>query len=410
MNVEQVTKYGRSFSIVRVPYVFKLFMQELQTMNIRMALITEDNVNQFDSMNFSANISLLSGLKTPNDIIKQIIENKDADEIVKRNKNVFRKIGEQKYTPDYDKPDVLPTISPSVAQRTASIGEARTPVEEETYVEAWHNVPEAPYDNMYGSPEGSPVANPYGSPEGSPLANPYGSPEGSPLGTPDLRVPGIVFADSVNNLPPGYNSEGKVLYNEETGADYIFDPSIGHYIDPLTQKIVIRKDFVQQQQQPTFKIGDIVYLMSSASSPNQWTITNIMDKNIILENTGTKAAKVVSADEITHTPPMSGGAVQQTSRSAIHEGTPSGITFAPNIIIASGDNSQITAPKPVINEQPHIDFDKPLIKTTQTTGSSSDNSYSNDSLSGDKSSGDKSSTQDLSSGDLSTGGFVVKMV
>jgi DNA-directed RNA polymerase II subunit RPB2 len=410
MNVEQVTKYGRSFSIVRVPYVFKLFMQELQTMNIRMALITEDNVNQFDSMNFSANISLLSGLKTPNDIIKQIIENKDADEIVKRNKNVFRKIGEQKYTPDYDKPDVSPTISPSVAQRTASIGEARTQVEEETYVEAWHNVPEAPYDNMYGSPEGSPVANPYGSPEGSPVANPYGSPEGSPLGTPDLRVPGIVFADSVNNLPPGYNSEGKVLYNEETGADYIFDPSIGHYIDPLTQKIVIRKDFVQQQQQPTFKIGDIVYLISSASSPNQWTITNIMDKNIILENTGTKAAKVVSADEITHTPPMSGGAVQQTSRSAIHEGTPSGITFAPNIIIASGDNSQITAPKPVINEQPHIDFDKPLIKTTQTTGSSSDNSYSNDSLSGDKSSGDKSSSQDLSSGDLSTGGFVVKMV
>jgi DNA-directed RNA polymerase II subunit RPB2 len=400
MNVEQVTKYGRSFSIVRVPYVFKLFMQELQTMNIRMALITEDNVNQFDSMNFSANISLLSGLKTPNDIVKQMIENKDAEEIVKRNKQVFRKIGKQEYTPEYAKPDVLPTITPPNPSNVGIL-EAKMPLEEDVYVEAW---PETSYDNPYGSPVASPVDNPYG----SPVDNPYGS----PISESSIRVPGIVFTDSVNNLPPGYSSQGKVLYDEETGADYLFDPSIGHYIDPLTQKIVIRKDFVQQQQ-PTFKIGDTVYLTSSASSPNQWTIKNIMDKNIILENISTKAAKVVSADEITHTPPMSGGTVQQTSEPMINGGIPSGITFAPNIIIASGDNSQITAPKPNMNEQPHIDFDQPLIKKFGSNSSTRDSS-TRDSSTSDLSTRDSStsdlSTSDSSTNDLSKGGFIVKMV
>tara|TARA_Y100000389_G_scaffold188065_2_gene210129 strand:+ start:5336 stop:9838 length:4503 start_codon:yes stop_codon:yes gene_type:complete len=40
------TEFGRSFSIVRVPYAFKLLIHELQTMNIQMRVITEDNVDQ----------------------------------------------------------------------------------------------------------------------------------------------------------------------------------------------------------------------------------------------------------------------------------------------------------------------------------------------------------------------------
>jgi DNA-directed RNA polymerase II subunit RPB2 len=52
-NIEHITKFGRSFSLIRVPYAFKLFMQELQTMNVRMSIITEDNVNQFDHLQFS---------------------------------------------------------------------------------------------------------------------------------------------------------------------------------------------------------------------------------------------------------------------------------------------------------------------------------------------------------------------
>ncbi len=50
LNVVNISKYGRNFSIVKIPYAFKLLMQELQGMNIQMRLITEDNIDQLLSL------------------------------------------------------------------------------------------------------------------------------------------------------------------------------------------------------------------------------------------------------------------------------------------------------------------------------------------------------------------------
>jgi hypothetical protein len=60
MNIENITRFGRSFSVLRVPYSFKLLMQELQAMNINMRIITEDNIDQLTSMNFSNNANNLA--------------------------------------------------------------------------------------------------------------------------------------------------------------------------------------------------------------------------------------------------------------------------------------------------------------------------------------------------------------
>jgi DNA-directed RNA polymerase II subunit RPB2 len=57
MNLEVISKYGKSFSIVRVPYSFKLLMHELQVMNIQMRIITEDNIDQLTSMNYARTIN-----------------------------------------------------------------------------------------------------------------------------------------------------------------------------------------------------------------------------------------------------------------------------------------------------------------------------------------------------------------
>jgi DNA-directed RNA polymerase II subunit RPB2 len=35
INIKNISKYGRDFSIVKVPYCFKLLMQELQVMNVQ---------------------------------------------------------------------------------------------------------------------------------------------------------------------------------------------------------------------------------------------------------------------------------------------------------------------------------------------------------------------------------------
>jgi len=45
-NIQVETRFGRSFSIVRIPYSFKLLMQELQALNIQMRIITDANVDQ----------------------------------------------------------------------------------------------------------------------------------------------------------------------------------------------------------------------------------------------------------------------------------------------------------------------------------------------------------------------------
>ena len=58
-----ITRFGRSFSVVQIPYSLKLLIQELQTMNCVMRIITEDNIDQIESMSFSDNYKILSGQK-----------------------------------------------------------------------------------------------------------------------------------------------------------------------------------------------------------------------------------------------------------------------------------------------------------------------------------------------------------
>jgi hypothetical protein len=55
-SVIHMTKFGRSFSIVRIPYCLKLLMQELLVMNVQMRIITEDNIDQLPSMSYSNNV------------------------------------------------------------------------------------------------------------------------------------------------------------------------------------------------------------------------------------------------------------------------------------------------------------------------------------------------------------------
>ena len=61
-NIVQKSRFGRDFSIVRVPYAFKLLMQELKTMNVQMRIITEDNVDKLTSL-FNENLNPYQALK-----------------------------------------------------------------------------------------------------------------------------------------------------------------------------------------------------------------------------------------------------------------------------------------------------------------------------------------------------------
>lgn len=58
LNVKYVTQFGRSFSIIRVPYCLKLLMHELECMNVSMKLITdESDIDYFTPTQYSSNIT-----------------------------------------------------------------------------------------------------------------------------------------------------------------------------------------------------------------------------------------------------------------------------------------------------------------------------------------------------------------
>ena len=60
VRVEKITKFGRDFSVVCVPYSFKLLLQELKTINVEMRIITEDNIEQLENLSYSKNIEKLT--------------------------------------------------------------------------------------------------------------------------------------------------------------------------------------------------------------------------------------------------------------------------------------------------------------------------------------------------------------
>jgi len=59
MNIKNLSNFGRSFSIIKIPYSFKLLIQELLVMNVKLVIITDDNIDQVLSMSYSNNINKL---------------------------------------------------------------------------------------------------------------------------------------------------------------------------------------------------------------------------------------------------------------------------------------------------------------------------------------------------------------
>ena len=74
LHIDNVSQFGRNFSIVKIPYSMKLLMQELLAINISMRIITEDNIEQLENMSFSNNIDLLLQRKNvdPKEIVQKI--------------------------------------------------------------------------------------------------------------------------------------------------------------------------------------------------------------------------------------------------------------------------------------------------------------------------------------------------
>jgi hypothetical protein len=72
--LDTMTKYGRRFSVISIPYSLKLLIQELAAINVQLRIVTEDNLHQIDSMAFSDNLNRLTldPNMTPENLVKEM--------------------------------------------------------------------------------------------------------------------------------------------------------------------------------------------------------------------------------------------------------------------------------------------------------------------------------------------------
>jgi len=78
--IQNITKHGKEFSIVQVPYTFKLLMQELLAMNVQMRIITDENIDQLTNLSYTIKSYSLREDENEKPILEKL--SKDGLEVV----------------------------------------------------------------------------------------------------------------------------------------------------------------------------------------------------------------------------------------------------------------------------------------------------------------------------------------
>ena len=132
--IKQISRFGRSFSMVRVPYSFKQLIQELQVINVQMRLITDDNVDNLLNMTESNNINKLLKIKTDSTDLSYLLAAHLENQTKRAN-------GEIEMKPILDKMEELKKEAPIVQVREPP--KVNAPVETNPVIGVdWNNMEE----------------------------------------------------------------------------------------------------------------------------------------------------------------------------------------------------------------------------------------------------------------------------
>jgi len=93
MRIKTISRFGRSFSILKIPYSLKLLIQELQAMNVVTRIITDDNISQLSSLSYSNTFhNSTENLETS---MKQYLEKLRISYLTDKKVDITRDIGER---------------------------------------------------------------------------------------------------------------------------------------------------------------------------------------------------------------------------------------------------------------------------------------------------------------------------
>ena len=225
-NIKNLSKFGRSFSILRIPYSLKLLIQELQVMNVQMRIITEDNVDQLLSMSYSNNITKL--MQLPDDMdLKEVIDKYASN--IRQSISIHNK-KEQRFSESVEIPDPVTIDSESSEEQPLQ---------------------EINIQDINGSPQyaiGSPAYSPGSSvSQGSvlPASPPYIP--GSPAYSPGSVVPN--YSNGLQNVSPPYvpNMATPPPYNPNLPLYQPVLPVAAHVLAPPIKPTSLDNTLIQNQ-------------------------------------------------------------------------------------------------------------------------------------------------------------------
>jgi DNA-directed RNA polymerase II subunit RPB2 len=252
LRLERITKYGRSFSLVSVPYSFKLLIQELQTINVQLRVITDDNINQIEHMSTNHNIEKLTSkgatVKTLTEMIKENIANS-------RGKRIF--------TPDDN--EYTPTPERSHDTMGNSIGTENS--------ESYHpSIGTETSESYHPSIDSIPF----------------------PDSSPDVSIPSPDFPDSYYADSANTSLESNSLSTQSTGVipqspDYSPPPHPDLGIGGSLQDTSLQDTSLQDT---SLQLGGRVCLRDDIEHPTRpWKVSHMGDKFITLHALHTEGLK-----------------------------------------------------------------------------------------------------------------------
>ena len=311
MNIENITKFGRNYSVVAVPYSLKLLLQELQTTNIQLRIITEDNIKQIENMSYSNNINKLMQITDKSEFLT--VTKTVPDQIVFNIKYALKMAEKEPKglkTPSLEMPESpqLPNVSPAYEPNEAELETLFKNANNSNSPQYIPYDPNVPYTSI---PRGPYTAY---SPDFSPK-----SPNFSPK-SPDFSPPEDMQNSVTSGLPPS---------NEQNLS----------------------------QLASTFNIGENVHYRGDSNNNRLWTITYIGDRFLNIETPGAEPLLVTALDiyrqgDFTYNSPYAENlfeeqnTLQLNQPSSLPNQNPA-INFAPVIKITNG--SDFSSPTEPVN-------------------------------------------------------------
>jgi hypothetical protein len=292
LTVDNISRHGRSFSIVRIPYSLKLMIQELQTINVVMRIITDDNIDQIENMTFSKNMNILLNKKGEINIREyttglQNLAKKGKFAYVVPEKEEEEENKFQPVSPDYPQP-----VSPDYPQ----------PVSPDYPQPVSPDYPDSPSASNQDEREGEDDIFFPKSPEDSP-------PNSFQPRSPDYPPPDDVFAT------------------------------------PLLSK---RGGIAGQENVKQYQLGEYVSLNSYQGADNLWQIENLGDEFVTVKKHGGGPGDIQVVEPFSLSPPQ-----PYTPSPIVNSMMPQNIMSAPhlvggeskpqgtNIFLINGDNNKV---------------------------------------------------------------------